>query len=373
MADTFSARSPRSADPNAIATVPTPEPASNALPGTGWEDRAESPPVIALLARRVATQQKLVANGSPALGGRVGRGQHQKQLLGAFGTLRIREGLPHTVRGGPFVPGLYKVACRISNGQPCPFHDQAPDVRGIAVKFFTLAGAETDLVMTNEGGRSHARDAVEFTDVADVLAAFVLPGGTLKAMGKLLRTVFKRLGGPARAARVAAILGKETVLHKVQSMMTEHYWGSVVRLGDAAMKYSAHPHEETAAGTDANRSSPDYLRDDLRHRLAKGSLRFTVAVQFFADEARTPVNDASVAWRAPLVTIGEIDLPALPTAEEEAAIDRMAFNPGNGFEPLGITHARKAAYATSAKNRGAMGTDHARDWIARARAAAATK
>jgi hypothetical protein len=41
----------------------------------------------------------------------------------------------------------------------------------------------------------------------------------------------------------------------------------------------------------------------------------------------------------------------------------MAFNPGNGFEPLGITHARKAVYAASAanrKDRGLLSTDEAR-------------
>jgi hypothetical protein len=41
-------------------------------------------------------------------------------------------------------------------------------------------------------------------------------------------------------------------------------------------------------------------------------------------------------------------------AANEALIDRMAFNPGNGFEPLGITHVRKVAYATSARNRSAL-------------------
>jgi microsomal dipeptidase-like Zn-dependent dipeptidase len=29
----------------------------------------------------------------------------------------------------------------------------------------------------------------------------------------------------------------------------------------------------------------------------------------------------------------------------------MAFNPANGFRPLGITHARKDVYAASAANR----------------------
>jgi hypothetical protein len=45
----------------------------------------------------------------------------------------------------------------------------------------------------------------------------------------------------------------------------------------------------------------------------------------------------------------------------------MAFNPGNGFDPLGITHARADVYAASARNRAGRGlfsTRQARDFLA---------
>jgi catalase len=338
---------------------------ANGRPGAGWEDLPEDASVLAELADRVGQQQKKVAAGCPALHGRIGRGQHQKQLLGAFGTLRVRDALPFEAKLGPFAhPGAFRVACRISNGQPCPFGDRAPDVRGVALKFFAGGEVETDFVMTNEGGRSHARSALEFTDVADILAALATVGGQIDAIKTFFKYLLDGSLGPVAAARVAAILGKETVLHKVQSMMTEHYWGSVVKLGDAAVKYSLHPHASTQSGTDGDAKSDDYLRNDLLNRIARAPLRYELGLQFFVDEKTTPVNDASVAWKAPLVVVGEIDIPTKPSAADERLIDQMAFNPTHGFEPLGITHVRGLAYAASAKNRGALTTDEVRPYFA---------
>ena len=45
----------------------------------------------------------------------------------------------------------------------------------------------------------------------------------------------------------------------------------------------------------------------------------------------------------------------------------MAFNPGHGFDPLGITHARVDVYAASARNRadrGLLSTEAARAFLA---------
>jgi hypothetical protein len=61
-------------------------------------------------------------------------------------------------------------------------------------------------------------------------------------------------------------------------------------------------------------------------------------------------------------------LAARGRTADEACINQMAFNPANGFEPLGITHARKAVYAASAanrKDRGLLTGDEARQFIER--------
>ncbi len=331
--------------------------------GSGWLDKPSSAEEIEMLVAKVAEQQRRVAASEHAhLDGRIDRAQHQKQVLAAFGTLRIGDGVPAALRQGVFAaPRAYRVACRFSNGQPCPFADPKPDVRGVAIKLFTDADVETDLLMTNEGGRSHTPDAVQFMHFADVLVAQI-ERGTLGFVSELSSEVLSGKLGPVQAARTIAIVSKAT-LRRVDSLATEHYWGSVVRLGAAAIKYSLHPHAETTPETTADTSADDYLRDDLRTRLQSGPVKWQLSVQLFADEESTPVNDASVVWDAALIPVAELEIPAMPSTEDESLISRMAFNPANGFEPLGITHARKAVYAASARNRmdrGLLASEEAR-------------
>ncbi|AQH02114.1 peroxidase [Burkholderia sp. KK1] len=333
--------------------------------GTGWTDRLDDATTLAMLVTAIGEQQnKLASSCHTGLDGKVDRAQHQKQVLGALGTLRIADDIPDAARFGPFAKGpvAYRVACRISNGQPCPRSDMAADVRGIAIKLFTQDGAETDLLMTNEGGRSHARNSVQFMAVSDIIVA-LLAEGPVSGIAQSLREMMMAKLGPVEAARILAILFKETAAHRVMSTTTEDYWGSVVQLGAAAIKYSLHPHPSTPAGAQAARHGDDYLRDDLLSRLRQGPVKWRLGLQFFVDEATTPVNDASVAWKSEIVHIGELEIDALPTADDEARINQLAFNPANGFEPLGITHARKVVYAASAANRkgrGVLSSDEAR-------------
>jgi hypothetical protein len=349
---------------------------TNAQPanGTGWIDQPDDAATVARLVDKIKAQQEAIAASSQTqVGGRLDRGQHQKQVFGAFGTLRIADTLPSALMTGPFVrrdaqaPLVYRVACRFSNGQPCPFADSKPDVRGAAIKFFTPEGTQTDLLMTNEGGRSHAKNAVQFMSFADIIVA-QLAKGVAGGLAQGTRELLSGELGPIAAAHMAGILTETTLLHTVDSLTREQFWGSVVKLGEVAIKYALQPDDATVPGTDAERASDDYLRDDLLNRLAKGPLKWKLVAALFVDEKLTPVNDASVAWKCTPVTLGELEIMAAPSADDEALISQMAFNPGNGFEPLGITHARAAVYAASAANRQARGllsSDEARLCIER--------
>jgi catalase len=343
--------------------------------GSGWTDQPDDEATLARLVDRITTQQNALASSSHTnLGGRIDRAQHQKQLFAAFGTLRIADALPHALMTGPFAKGdaagqplVYRVACRFSNGQPCPFADSNPDVRGVAIKFFTVDGTETDLLMTNEGGRSHAKNAVQFMSFADIIVA-QLANGVGAGLAQGAKELLHGELGPIEAAHIAGILTEATLLHKVESLATEQFWGSVVQLGAAAIKYALQPDDAATPGTDADRESADYLRDDLLHRLQKGPMKWKLVAALFVDEKSTPVNDASVVWKSVPVTIGELEIVSMPSNEDEACISRMAFNPANGFEPLGITHARKAVYAASAANRkerGVLSSDEALQCIER--------
>jgi len=335
--------------------------------GTGWDDRPDAADVVDALVEKIGEQQRRVAaSAKSGLDGRPDRGQHQKLLLGARGTLRIFDGLPDAVKKGPFAtPFVRPVACRFSNGQPCPFSDREADVRGIALKVFTPAGVETDFLATNEGGRSHARSARPFMEFADVLVAQI-ENGVPGALRELTSEVLAGSLGPVEAAHMLGILTKEVLLHSTASLATERYWGSVVALGDAAIKYAVLPHDATPSGTQAAEKGDDYLREDLQNRLKQGPVRWRLCVQLFANEQETPVNDASVAWTGDLIPVGEIEIASPPAGADEARIDQMAFNPGNGFAPLGITHARQAVYAASALNRigrGLLSSEEARRFL----------
>jgi hypothetical protein len=171
--------------------------------------------------------------------------------------------------------------------------------------------------------------------------------------------------GPLEGARVATILAEETVLRHVKSLTTEAYWGSAVELGGKPVEYSLQPHPSTRSGTDADPNDPNFLLEDLRNRLSNGPMRFNLCLQFIQGPHTTPVDDASVKWNTPLVTIGELEIATFPSPNEEDKINQMAFNPGNGFVPLGITKDRQEIYAASARNRGALSSDEVRDLFRR--------
>lgn len=338
--------------------------------GGGWTDAPYTDATSVALVERIGDQQRrIAASRASGLNGQADRGQHQKLLLAARGRLRIFDELPAALRMGPFASPLsFTVACRFSNGQPCTFPDASPDVRGVALKFFLPENDEVDLLMTNEGGRSHAADARSFMAFADVLVAKIEAGptGALRELAKALRRGELALG---EVAKIGYILVKEVGLHRARSLTAERYWGSVVGLGPAAIKYSLHPSDPVPPSIPLRAHGADRLREDLLRRLAQGPVRWQLAAQLFVDEASTPVNDAAQAWSSPIVAVGELEIASPPTAGDEETINKMAFNPANGFQPLGITHARKDVYAASASNRsgrGLLSADEARRYLASA-------
>jgi catalase len=336
--------------------------------GRGWTDAPYTEATRDALVQKIGEQQRRVASAAGSgLGGRVDRGQHQKLLLGAPGTLRVLDQVPAAVKLGPFAtPFALPVACRFSNGQPCPFSDKNADVRGVALKFFSPQGTETDVLATNEGGRSHASDAESFMAFADILVAKIERGAT-GAFEELLKELREGELTAGEVAHIGAVLLKEVGLHSVRSLTLESYWGSVVKLGDAALKYSLRPHKETPASVESDGGGPDYLRHELLSRLAKGPVKWQLCVQLYVDEESTPVNDAAKVWNSASVVIGELEISSIPSEDDERKINQMAFNPGNGFDPLGITHARADVYAASARNRadrGLLSAKDAREYLA---------
>jgi hypothetical protein len=105
--------------------------------------------------------------------------------------------------------------------------------------------------------------------------------------------------------------------------------------------------------------SPDHLAEELTARLKAGPVSWDFQVQFFVDEERTPIEDASKEWSeadAPFVTLARLTLPsqdpASPRGQRIAQlVDQLSFDPWHAtedFRPLGdMMRARAHAYRVS--------------------------
>ena len=96
---------------------------------------------------------------------------------------------------------------------------------------------------------------------------------------------------------------------------------------------------------------------DLRERLAIGLVHWDMELQFFVDEAITPIEDAAKIWpesETPIVTVARLSLVAASDAAARQA-EAAKFDPWSGLaahRPLGeIMRARKAAYYASQQGR----------------------
>jgi catalase len=229
----------------------------------------------------------------------------------------------------------------------------------LALKFFAGNG-ETDLLVTNEDGRLHARNVVSFMDFADAFLGVQLSGMRLRGVESLFKAI-RRGTLPLQEALVGMGILTKATSHPVESAALETYVGSVVRLGDVALRHVLRPVRSAPGGTFADRSSANFLREDLESRLVRFGIKFELCVQLFTDEKTTAVNDATVKWTSPFVRVGEVQFTQTSNPEDKAFISRLAFNPCNGFGALGINHARLEAYKASALERGALMGDAIRE------------
>jgi hypothetical protein len=96
---------------------------------------------------------------------------------------------------------------------------------------------------------------------------------------------------------------------------------------------------------------------DLRERLATWPVQWDMELQFFVDEATTPIEDTSKPWpdsETPIVTVARLLLVATSDLADKQA-ETARFDPWAGLaahRPLGeIMRARKAAYYASQQGR----------------------
>jgi catalase len=327
-------------------------------PATDWKEKV-APGEGALFesfAERLHALQR-----QRAVGGQASRALHTKGQLGLEAELEVLPDLPEPARVALFArPAKYRAYVRFSNGAGRRQSDHAGDVRGVALKLVGVAGkkvipglesAVTQDFLMIRTPVTPFRNAAEFVPV--LMGAMTPPFGILRAglqvgFGRL----FQILRATLRGFKVPTL-----------SLATTRYFSaSPIRFGAYAVHYALRPHAQPDPNAKVGPSA-EYLSEELSARLKEGPVVYDFQVQFFVDETRTPIEDASVEWKeadAPFVTVARLTIPKQdPTSERgrklAALVEGFSFDPWHAVEelrPLGdMMRARNVAYRVSTGER----------------------
>jgi hypothetical protein len=320
-------------------------------PRTDWQERVE--PGEATRHADAATRMAAMQRAKSARFGN-GRALHRKPLLALRATLVVADKLPFHARQGLFAaPGPHETWLRLSNGGTDVKSDRVPDIRGFSLRVFGAAGESAlggptdhqDFALINQPAFAFAdsRPFVSLVMAAAKGPAHLLPWA-LRTYGPLgMFPALKRLAGSIGAP--------------FTGFATEPFFSAApLACGAFAARVRLLP----PVGEAPPAVRPAHWSDDMLSRLAAGPLAYRLQLQFFVDEARTPIEDASVDWPesvAPYVDVAELQVPPQAVDEAFAAqVERSVFDPWQALaahRPLGeVMRARKVVYFTSQKERG---------------------
>jgi catalase len=255
---------------------------------------------------------------------------------------------------GPAVP----VTVRFSNfgGNPCVSDlDDAGRPHGMALKFHMPDGWSTDLVAHSFNGFP-AANAEDFHEMLVALAASGPDTPPPKPIDRFFAThprarAFFEAPKPAPSSYASLrYFGVNSFKFTNASGRATH---GRYQLVPATGERFLSPEQRAAAG-------PDYLRDELRRRLAQGSASFLLRAQLASDG--DVIADPSVAWpdtRA-VIELGEIAI-AGPVEDGEAAERALLFSSGAlppGIEPADpMISFRSEVYLVSYGRRHGLGAE----------------
>lgn len=329
-------------------------------PSTRWSEQiaADEETRFADYARQFAEMQRLSTAKLAKTRGGTGKGRalHRKAHLALAAELEVLPNLPAHAAHGLFArPGKFATWLRLSNGSGTVQSDRTPDVRGFALKVLGVAGPGA------LGGQTESQDFLLINH-----AAFSFPksdefvGVALNAAQgplALLRYLIGRYGffaGLAMAKKLQAGIGKP-----FSGFATETFWSAApIACGPYAAKLRLVPHARSTTTR-----PPAAWADDVTARLAQAPLSFTLQLQFFVDEASTPIENASVEWTeqaAPFVdvatlTVGHQDPASAAGQALTGQVEAAQFDPWRALadhRPLGdVMRARKVVYYASQQGR----------------------
>jgi hypothetical protein len=316
-----------------------------------------SPVAPATAAREAAAVASIVASLERSLareypdGTLARRDAHPKHHGLVRASFEVGRDVPGALRHGVFAePARYDAWVRFSNGAPRVEADTKKDQRGMAIKLVgvpgeKLLGDERDAVtqdfLVASAPRFFIRDASSY-------AAFAQAASTPPAV-RLLGFFFGWNPLAWRVHEFRALVGS---LARTADLLATRYWSQAPsRLGPHVVKYSARPLDPGPYASPG--ASPDFLRERLAERLAASPARFEFLVQRYVDDARTPVEDATIEWLeqdAPFERVATLTIPAqdFQLAAQMALAEHLSFTPWHSLpahEPVGgINRIRREVY-----------------------------
>jgi hypothetical protein len=296
---------------------------------------------------------------SHASNGAIARALHAKQNLGVEAELVIGGDVPANARHGMFAaPKRYRAVARFSNGAPAKQSDRAPDVRGLAVKVFGVEGTKIIPGMENASTQDFLairtsalpiRNAHEFMTLVRVARPqALLPIRLMVALGprRAIQIIRAALGGLKAPQRPLAA--------------TSFYSALPIALGPHAVQYAFTARDQAEP---VKLASANALGEDLAAHLRSQAVTYDLQLRFYTDPTQTPIEDATVEWSSPWLTVGQLILPVQDQDSArgqrvQALVEQLAFDPWHAradMRPLGnIMRARNVAYRASTQTRKAI-------------------
>jgi hypothetical protein len=324
-------------------------------PSTEWRERVEEGEEA-----RFAAYAERLASAQNARSQRHGNGRalHRKQVIALRARLDVHGDLPPHARHGLFAaPCNYEAVVRLSNGGLDVASDRQPDIRGFSVRVLGVEGP---------GALGQPTQAQDFALINRSVFGFARPEDFLELVLGLFDGPFKALRVMIRrrgffgALKLLGELRQATARPFAGFALEPFFSAAPIACGPYAARVRLRPERTVGCGPSADFAA------DMKNHLTRGPVSYHLDLQFFEDEATTPIEDASVDWseqRAPYVNVARLtleprDLEGDAAAKLAAEVERATFDPWEALaehRPLGaVMRARKHAYFASQKARGAL-------------------
>jgi catalase len=239
------------------------------------------------------------------------------------------------------------VTVRFSNGSGDPnAPDHEPDVRGMATTFHLADGSRTD-ISAQTVPHFPARNQDDFIDLVRASE----PGAA--ALWRFPVFLARHPSALGTLRRNAAAL-KPPASYASRPYYAVHAFKWIDSDGgERYVRYRWVPEadDKDISRGEAKRRGADYLQDEIRERIAREPVRFTLELQLAADG--DAVDDPTADWPADRerVAAGTLELTGLDTGSDDFVYDPVRVT--DGIEPSDdpILNFRPRAYSVSAERR----------------------